>query len=44
MNVAGAGGSALASPILALIAFQGLSVVLLVLVLAVVITQFRTTD
>ncbi|TAP44939.1 MFS transporter [Arthrobacter sp. S39] len=42
MNVAGAAGGALAGPILALIAFQGLSAALLTLVLAAVITQLRT--
>lgn len=41
MNVAGAAGGALAGPILAVIAFQGLSGVLLVLVLAVVALQLR---
>ncbi|MEV4954781.1 MFS transporter [Paenarthrobacter nitroguajacolicus] len=43
MNVAGAAGGALAGPILALIAFQGLSATLLILVLAAVITQLRTS-
>lgn len=41
MNVAGAIGGAAAGPVLALIAFQGLSAVLLVLVLLVVIIQVR---
>ncbi|MFC8522346.1 MFS transporter [Pseudarthrobacter sp. NPDC057230] len=44
MNVAGATGGALAGPILALIAFQGLSAALLTLVLAAVITQLRTNE
>lgn len=43
MNVAGAVGGALAGPILALIAFQGLSAVMLILVLAVVGIQLRTS-